>query len=339
MNGYQRIMAALRGEWPDKRPVMLHNFMMAAREAGISMREYRSDPAAITRCFVQAIETYQYDGIVVDIDTATLAGAAGVPVHFPDDDPAVCAAPRLADWSQVYDLPPVNIEEYPAVQVWLEAVRQLQRHFGGQILVRGNCDQCPFALATMVAGAERFMLALMEPERRADVEALLEWCAGITLQFLRLMAAAGAHMLSNGDGPAGPSLVAPRIYREFAQRYERLCADESHRLGLPYVVHICGKTEPILADMVATGADALDLDYKTNPVRAFEALRDRTALCGNIDPTAVLAHGTPALVERTVRELVDVFAATPRLIINAGCAIPADTPAENLHALIRAARA
>jgi len=34
MNGYERITAALRGERPDRVPVMLHNFMMAAREAG-----------------------------------------------------------------------------------------------------------------------------------------------------------------------------------------------------------------------------------------------------------------------------------------------------------------
>ena len=30
----------------------------------------------------------QYDGITVDIDTVTLAGACGVPVDFPNDEPA-----------------------------------------------------------------------------------------------------------------------------------------------------------------------------------------------------------------------------------------------------------
>jgi hypothetical protein len=33
------------------------------------------------------------------------------------------------------------------------------------------------------------------------------------------------------------------------------------------------------------------------------------------------------------------FADTPRLVVNAGCAIPATTPPENLRAMIRAARA
>jgi hypothetical protein len=40
MNGRERIKAALAGEWPDVRPVMLHNFMPAAREAGLTMRAF-----------------------------------------------------------------------------------------------------------------------------------------------------------------------------------------------------------------------------------------------------------------------------------------------------------
>jgi hypothetical protein len=41
MNGYQRIRAVLHGEQPDTVPIMLHNFMMAARETGITMEEFR----------------------------------------------------------------------------------------------------------------------------------------------------------------------------------------------------------------------------------------------------------------------------------------------------------
>jgi len=82
----------------------------------------------------------------------------------------------------------------------------------------------------------------------------------------------------------------------------------------------------------------LELDYKTDPVRACDALADRVTFVGNIDPTGVLAQGTQADVTRGTRELLRVFAGTPRFILNAGCAIPADTPPENLRALIRAAR-
>jgi uroporphyrinogen decarboxylase len=91
--------------------------------------------------------------------------------------------------------------------------------------------------------------------------------------------------------------------------------------------------------MVATGADALDLDYKTDARLARDRMRDRATFVGNLDPSGVLALGTPAEVEAKTREILDTFADSPRFVLNAGCAIPPSTPSENLRAMIRAARA
>ncbi len=338
MNGCQRIQAALRGERPDATPVMLHNFMMAAREAGVTMSVFRRDPGAVARSFILAVEKYGYDGIVVDIDTATLAGALGVPVEFPEDEPALCRGARLKRLEDVRELEPPDVARYEGVQVWLEAVRLLERHFGDEIFVRGNCDQCPFSLASLMRGASQWMLDLVDPDREEDVSRLLDYAAEATLQFIRLMAQTGAHMVSNGDSPAGPSVISPQLYRRFAWPYEKRVVEQAHALGLPYMLHICGKTEPILEDMIATGADALELDYKTDARRAHDVLASRATFVGNLDPSGVLALGTPSLVEQKTRELMDIFADTPRFILNAGCAIPATTPPENLRAMIRAAR-
>jgi MtaA/CmuA family methyltransferase len=338
MNGYQRIAAALRGERPDRVPVMLHNFMMAAREAGHTMKAFREDPAKLAESFIRAVETYGYDGVLVDVDTATLAGALGVPLELPDDEPALCRGARLARLEEVDDLEPPDVGRYPRVQVWLEGVRLLVRHFGREVHVRGNCDQAPFSLASMVRGAAEWMMDLMDEGNRERAERLLDRCAEAGLQFIRLMATTGAHMVSNGDSPAGPDLVSPRLYRSFALPWEKRLVDEAHRLGLPHALHICGRTDRILDGMLETGADALDLDYKTDMRLAHERMRGRAALIGNLDPSGVLALGTPVLVEEKTRELVRTFADTPRLIVNAGCAIPATTPPENLRAMIHAAR-
>ncbi len=88
MNGDERIAAALKGEPTDKVPVMLHNFLMAAWEYGITMQQFRDDPKAMAGAFIAAIEKYHYDGILVDVDTVTLADSVGVPVDFPVDDVA-----------------------------------------------------------------------------------------------------------------------------------------------------------------------------------------------------------------------------------------------------------
>jgi len=55
MNGYQRINAALKGEKTDKVPVMLHNFMMAAREYGVTMERFRNDPKVIAGPIITSV--------------------------------------------------------------------------------------------------------------------------------------------------------------------------------------------------------------------------------------------------------------------------------------------
>jgi len=88
MNGRERIKAALDGLVPDTTPIMLHNFMMAAKESGVSMEQFRNNPQIICDSFIASVEKYRYDGVLVDIDTVTLAGALGVPVDFPIHEPA-----------------------------------------------------------------------------------------------------------------------------------------------------------------------------------------------------------------------------------------------------------
>ena len=336
MNGYERIKAAIEGRRADRVPVMLHNFMLAAREAGYTMEEFRNDPKKIADAFIQAVERYEYDGILVDIDTVTLAGAVGVPVDFPQDAPARCTVGHLKSIDGVDNLPPVNIAEYKYVQIWLEAVRRLKDYFGNEIYIRGNCDQAPFSLASMVQGVQDWYIDLVLNEEKALQ--LLEYCSTATCQFITLMAETGADMVSNGDSPAGPQMISPEMYRKFALPYERKIVMTAHSLGLPYALHICGNTDSILPSMLESGADALELDHGTDARLAHDLMKDKATFIGNIDPSGILTFGTVDDVKRKTEEIITIFADTPRFILNAGCAIPAEAPSENIRAMIETAR-
>lgn len=337
MTGYERIKAALLGEKPDTTPIMLHNFMMAVSEAGYTMEQYRNNPKIIAECFIRAVEKYRYDGIVVDVDTVTLAGACGVKVDFPKTEPARSHDGILASLAETDRLKPVDVQSYRYADIWCEAVALLKAHFKDEIYIRGNCDQAPFSLATMVRGVENMMMDLCLEEEK-DVFALLDYCYEATTQFIRMMTEAGADMVSNGDSPAGPSMLSPDMYGKFALPYEKKVCTYAHQCGIPYLLHICGNTDIIIDQMISCGADALELDYKTNIILAEEKMRGTTVFAGNIDPAGVLAFGTPKLVTEKTIELLEVFKDNPRFILNAGCAIPSTTPSENLFAMISAAR-
>lgn len=337
MNGYERIQAAIKGAPADKVPIMLHNFMMAAQEAGVRMDTFREDPRVMADVFIGSIEKYAYDGVLVDLDTVTLAGAVGVPVDFPVKEPARTAHGNLGQLDKLEKLSPPALENYRYIQHWLEATRLIKDHFKDEIFVRGNCDQAPFSLASMMRGSQNWMLDLVVGEP-GSIRELLEYCTEATCQFIDLMSQTGCDMVSNGDSPAGPEMISPEMYTEFALPYEKRVVERAHKNNLPYTLHICGNTDSILGEMLKTGADAFELDYKTNVQKAYDVLHDKACFIGNIDPSGVLALGTPAMVEKKTTELLRIFTKTDRFILNAGCAIPAETPEANLRAMIDTAR-
>jgi|WetSurMetagenome_2_1015567.scaffolds.fasta_scaffold54244_2 uroporphyrinogen decarboxylase len=337
MTGYERINAAFTGEKPDQVPVILHNFMMAARECGITMEQFRNSPRIMADCYIRSVEKYQLDAVLVDLDTVTLAGAAGVPVDFPVYEPARSHQGCLENLEDCRSLKPVQIENYKYIQVWLESVRILKEYFRNDVFVRGNCDQAPFSLASMIRGSQNWMLDLMVADEDL-IYRLLEYCTGITSQFIRLMAQTGADMVSNGDSVSGPDMISPEMYEKFALPFEKRIVEIAHSLGKPYALHICGNTDSILDKMMLTGADALELDYKTDAVKARDVMQDKVTFIGNIDPSGILALGSPEDVRIKTVELLGIFAGTKRFILNSGCALPSTTPAENIRMMIDVAR-
>lgn len=337
MNGKQRILSALKREQPDSTPLMLHHFMHAAAEDGLTMRQFRDDPGLAARALSRHTEKYGLDAVFVDVDTALLSGACGVPLDFPENNPAHGHGRILEEIEDVEDLSGFDVSKDPRIQATAEIVRLLRKHFGEAVCIRGNADQCPFSLASMLRGTEDWMIDLLDPDSEDLTFRLLDLCLEATKQFVSILAEAGADVISNGDSPAGPEMISPAMYRKFALPYETKVAEHSRALGCPYIIHICGNTTAILADVVESGADGFEIDYKTDVNAAREALKGKVTFLGNIDPSGVLTHGTPEIVTQKTEALLDLFRGESGFILNSGCSIPPTAPEANLRAMLAAA--
>ena len=91
MNSLQRVRTVLGGGIPDRVPVSLPNFLVAAREACVRLEDYRVNPEVIARVHLQALEKYRHDCIMVDTDTTMLAEALGARRNAPPTS-------RAASW-------------------------------------------------------------------------------------------------------------------------------------------------------------------------------------------------------------------------------------------------
>lgn len=336
MNGKQRMQMALDGVMPDRIPVMLHNFLMAIRESGYTVAQYRKDPKVIANVFCNTVEKYGVDGILLEMDTALLAGCAGAKVDYPEDEPARVLGTQTASLKAIAKMKPVDFSATRAMIV-LEAAQRIVERMGREVFIRGNCDQAAFSLAGLLRGTADFMMDLLTEDPLLIGECLAR-VHQISADFMTLMGRTGVDMVSNGDSPAGPELISPTMYRQWAFDYERKLCDHAHAMKLPYLLHICGNTATILDDMVATGADVLELDYRTDLQQIRKATLGKCGFCGNLDPSGVLCMGTEQMVVQKTRELMQSQRDNPRFILNAGCALPATTSPNNLTAMISTGR-
>jgi len=337
MNSLERVRTVLAGGIPDRVPVCLHNFMLAAREAGIPMEEYRSNPEAIARAHLQAAEKYGHDCIMIDTDTTMLAEAIGAKSECAPNEPGRIVAPAIRSLEEVGRLQVADPQRDGRIPALLEGVRLISRQAGKEIAIRGNADQAAFDLACMVRGIEDFLIELATDLENPALHQLLEICHQSHLAVHRALVAAGAHFTSMGDSLAGPDVVSPKLFNRFARPYEERLVRDLAAEGIFTVIHICGDTTRILDSLSQYDFCGFELDYKTDPLKAKTTAGARHVLFGNIDPSAVIAMGTPEQVREETGRLIAKWKPGGHFVLNAGCAIPPSTPPENLRALIETA--
>jgi len=338
MNGFERISKTLAGQQTDHVPVMLHNFMPAAREAGLTMREFRSCPKKMAKAFVDASLKYDLDGILTDVDTALTAHAMGAPTEFPDDMPARVVAPIADRIEEVIEqVDPEKLKSDERIQIYLEAIRLIHKEIGGRLFLRGNADQGPFSLSVTTYGMMNMMPDLKDTSKTELIFRLIERCYDVHLTLHLMVKEAGADITSFGDSLGSPDLISPTMFRTFAVPFhKRLIADLS-RHDIRTVCHICGKTDMILQPWSESGFCGVEIDYKTNILQAAETMKRKSVVFGIVDPSGVFCLGDETAVIRNTQTVLDCF---PHggLVIGAGCALPAETPPQNIHTFVQTVR-
>jgi uroporphyrinogen decarboxylase len=218
------------------------------------------------------------------------------------------------------------------------ATRILAERLGTTALIRAEAECGPFTLAGELMGVENFLSQTADPARRADVHSLIGFLTEVITDLCLAQSDAGAHLVGIGDPLAGPDLLSPVDYMEFAYPYQMKLADGLRRKGIDLVIHMCGDITKIFRHVAGTGATAVELDYKVDAGNC-RAWNKEICIFGNVDPSGVLALGTPEEVRQNAKSAIMVLGSRGHFILGPGCDLPYHTPKTNIHALVDAAKA
>ncbi|MGL1894278.1 MAG: hypothetical protein OCD02_21790 [Spirochaetaceae bacterium] len=338
MSGYKRIIDTISGNNVKPVPTMLHSFMAAAEEKGLSQAQYRSSPKNIARTHIDYALKYGLDGVLIDIDTCMEAGAIGIHVDLPEHEPARVTTGLSTNIDICIEaMDKECLKKYDRIQIMLEAINNISNETKGELLIRGNADQGPFSLAMLSVGITEFMMNLLDEDTIDKTKLLIDRAYDVHLEYHKMISDAGADLTSFGDSSCGPDLISREMYKEFSFPYHKRLVEDLNKESIQTVCHICGNLDNILEDVVEAGFPAIEVDYKTDIRRAQKILKGKSTMFGPIDPAGIFCFGSPTDVYNETKRILDIFQ-EGGLVIGSGCALPPDVKQENIEAFTKAVR-
>lgn len=336
MTSIERVTAVLNHQVPDRVPVALHNFLMASTMTGAGFHEVLRDGEALAEAELAAWREFGHDVIMHENGVCAEAEALGCGIAYRPDIPPHVADPVVKSFDDLEKLTVPDPEKTFPLNELLKATRILVRETKGRAFVMGRADQGPMSLAATLCGPEKFLLAVLDPELHPKVLQLCDICSRMNIAFGAAQRRAGAHGTSLGV--FGCSMISPRLFCHLElPRVQAFCR-QMGKLGLRTFVHSCGNETLLLDSLVQTGASCLELDPRTDPSACKRAIRGRMSVLGMLEPAHVLAEGTVEDVRTHALEIMRTMAPGGDFIMGPGCALPGNTPRENIHTVMECAR-
>jgi MtaA/CmuA family methyltransferase len=224
------------------------------------------------------------------------------------------------------------------MHAWIEATKILKKEYGDSLFIISRADQGAFDMAALLFGMDKLSMELAMQTNTEQIHKLLEYGLDCHVRFAAALKEAGADMVTCGDSYSGPTLIGPKLYKEFSFPYEVKAVQQIEgEIGIPYSIHICGETDGIHDIWPETGAAMFEVDHLTDIRSLRNATMGKTTIMGNLD-TELLCSGTPAEVEEASKELIGLMMPESGFILSSGCSMSGNSSRELLHVMVESAK-
>ena len=307
----------------------------ATRERAGSFLALCTTPDLACEVTLQPLARFRLDAAILFSDILTIPHAMNLGLDFESGE-----GPRIARPVQTAaDIARLGVPDPEReLRYVMDAVRLVRRELGGRVPLIGFAGS-PWTVATyMVEGGSSktfgAIKGLMYGAPR-DLRRLLAILADATGTYLNAQIAAGAQAVMLFDTWGG--VLTPSTYREFSLEYmnrivEGLAREHDGR-RVPVILFTKGGGA-WLEDMVASGCDALGVDWTTDLSDARRVCGDRVALQGNLDPAVLYAQ--PTQIRDRVAQVLASYGAGHGHVFNLGHGIHPDVPPESALAMVEA---
>jgi uroporphyrinogen decarboxylase len=335
MNSYERVMACLEGEKPDRVPVIPLVREWCSKQAGIKFSDEMENVEKHVYSQYYCAKKFAYDVVFDLMAVHAESEAMGAVVKYSESQSPLIQDTAIKDYkSDLHKLRILNPYKDGRLPLILQGITRLKELCGGEIPVFGFV-QCPFRHAAMLRGVEKLMRDIYKDKENA--RKLLEIATDSLIVWGVAVVQAGADVVLLSDPTSSGDVVSSQIYKEWGLPYTQRLCNAIKETGVKVLLHMCGDTSDRLKLLAYIGLDGLSLDAKVDFGFARETLGPNYLLMGNVDPTDPLTVGKPEKVYEDAKKVIKQAGKNGRLFLSGGCLISKEAPVENMEAMIRAA--
>lgn len=312
---------------PVKKPLPILSFP-GATLTGHTVEELVKDGHLQALCMEAIAKRYDMGAAVSLMDLSVEAQAFGAQVRYNQAEvPTVCGTLiETEEDAQALAVPRVGAGRSGEC---IKGIREARTRITDRPVLAGMIG--PYSLAgRLLDMTEIMILCYEEPEM---VETVLEKATEFLTEYALAFKEAGADGLVLAEPAAG--LLSPNLIGEFStpfvQKIRRAVEDENFL----FVYHNCGNVTPIMEKIREIGARAYSMGNAIDLEDALKVLPQESMVIGNIDPAGILRNGTPEIIRRETRALMERCCKYPNFVVASGCDIPPATPLENLDAFFQ----
>lgn len=326
MNKRERVLSTLNREPVDRPPVLCVNSTATiplAEELQVEWPLFHQRAEKMVRMAVGALEVFDFDAVRLPFCQTIEAEALGCKVNYrdfiPGNDDALYPLDAIPEF-------PKDFLSRGRIPELLNAIRLLKRNVNEQAIIFGGVTG-PLTIARALLDSTPLLKASLKfPQKLIP---FLDVAQMACFQLSLAMQTEGADAIVIEDMTASPDLIHPKTYKNIVRGYHEQIIQG---ISVPVILHVCGDVTLIAEEMAGTGAHALSVDPKAETCIMRKKVGKDIILIGGID-TISLSLSTPQDIKdmsfKALQEGMNILAP--------GCAIPPNSPIENLKAMVLAA--
>lgn len=274
----QRVLTTLGHKEPDRVPLFLLVTLHGAKELGLSIKNYFSNPENVAEGQLRLRDKYRHDCIYNFFYAPLEVEAWGGEVIYFDDGPPNSGEPIIKKFQDIKSLKVPDVKKTKCLGNVLKSARMIKEKIGDEAPIIGVV-MSPFSLPVMQMGFDKYFdLMYEQPDlfwhlMKINEEFCVNW-ANAQLE-------SGATAICYFDPVSSTTITTREMYLKTGYPIAKRTLS---RINGPTATHMAsGSCLPVVDDVAKTGTAILGVSALEDLELMKSACKDKLAILGNLN--------------------------------------------------------